>query len=787
MGASAEKSGKMATRKKALILTAIHSLYQLPTYSMFEKLFKFDAPAEIPTSEEQKEQQLASELQQVADLNDAMELGKLAANSPFTRVRQAAADIITDGPVLHELEKHSQDKAVQHIVREKLKAQKLQQQEQQAAQQSIESLCEKLEQLAKSSHSPLFKPQYQHLIHEWEAHQTAPHEVAKRTVMARFNNARSVCESILVQFAAEEKKLEEARQAEAALAAEQIANKAVWAQLAEDQQADQEQALVAKQAEEEKRKQHEKEQSLLERSLLEQIAAIETTLQQGTLANISKKLKSVQQKLDTLEKSRAQQHEGKVHLLVGRLNELRDWQSYAAMPKKQELCEKMQRLIGIDLPTKELSDAIHELQTQWQTLKGGGKEEEQKLWLEFKEAADKAYEPCKQFFGQQREVRTENLRQREKICSELELFASSYDWASHSNDSASWKAVDKIIETAKQEFHRFSPVDHKFQKAIKERYDTALKPIIEKVRDVQKKHEDEKKSLIDNAQKLLELPDVQTAIEQAKTLQQQWKTIGITRPREDQKLWQQFRTACDGVFARRNAQREQAHETLKQDLVKAEEICKQIEDLANLNDNELQKSRDQYQSLRQAFQSINNLHKDKQKRLFSRFYQACDRYQDQVGSIKKRQQQSSLQEAFRKAALCEQLETGASVEAIEAQWKSNLILGSDIENILNKRYANAQKISRGESSINLAENEKQRRTLLIRLEILLDKNSPEEDKSLRMSYQLSQLSNKGLSGKSVVTDKKAQTDALVLEWLGYGSAAGDVQAALQKRFEQLVK
>jgi len=754
---------------------------------MFEKLFQSVAPAELPVSEEQKEQQLANELQQVVNLQDAMELGKLAANSPFTRVRQAAADKIADATVLHELEKHSQDKAVQHMVREKLKVQKQQQQEQQAARHSIETLCEKLEQLAKSSHSPLFKPQYRHLCQEWEDHKTPFHEESKHRVLARFHNARSMCDAILVQFAEEEKKLEEARATEAALAAQQEASKALWTQLAEDQKADQEQALVAKQAEEEKRKQHEKEQSLLERSLLEQIAAIETTLQQGTLANISKKLKSVQQKLDSLEKSRAQQHEGKVHLLVGRLNELRDWQSYAAMPKKQELCEKMQRLIGSDLPPKELSDAIHELQTQWQTLKGGGKEEEQKLWLQFKEAADKAYEPCKQYFGQQREVRTENLRQREKICSELELFAASYDWASLGNDSANWKSVDKIIETAKQEFHRFSPVDHKYQKSIKERFDAALKPLIEKLRDIQKKHEGEKQQLIASAQKLLELPDVQAAIEQAKNLQQQWKTVGITRPREDQKLWQQFRIACDGVFARRNAQREEAQETLKQDLVKADDICKKIEDLASLPDSELQKSRDQYQTLRQTFQSINNLHKEKQKRLFSRFYQACDRYQDQVGSIKKRQQQSSLQEAFRKAALCEQLESGASVDVIEAQWKSDLVLGSDIESSLNKRYANAQKISRGEGSHNTAENEKQLRTILIRLEILLDKGSPEEDKALRMNYQLSQLSHKGLSGKSVVTDKKSQTDALVLEWLGCGSASVSVQAALQKRFEQLIK
>lgn len=666
----------------------------------------------------------------------------------------------------------------------KLKLQKQQLAEQQSAQQTIESLCEKLEQLGKSSHSPLFKPQYHHLNNSWEAHNDAAHEQAKRTMLARFNNARSVCESILVQFSEEEKRLENIRLAELHHAEEQEKHKIMWAQMAEEQKAEQQEAILKKQQEEEKLKQKEKEQSLLERSLLEQIAAIETALQQGTLANISKKLKSVQQKLDSLEKPRAQQHEGKVHLLLGRLNELRDWQSYAAMPKKQELCEKMQQLIGVSLPPKELSDAIRELQTQWQELKGGGREEEQKLWLQFKEAADKAYEPCKQHFGQQRETRNENLRQREKICSELEQFMAQYDWT-----KADWKSVNKIIETAKQEFHRFSPVDHKHQKTIKDRYDAALKPIIEKLREIQKHHEAEKQQLISRAQKLMEVSDIHAAMESAKTLQQQWKTIGITRAWEDQKLWQQFRSACDAVFARRDAQREQAQETLKQDLAKAEKLCKQIEELSRLDDSALQKSRDQYQNLRQDFQSISNLHKEKQKKFFSRFYQACDGYQEQVAGIKKRQQQSTLQEAFRKADLCGQLESGAlSASIAQEQWAAlTVTLTADYQSALEKRFATALKIANAEQKTDLSANEKQRRLILIRLEILLDKPSPEEDKALRMNHQLTLLSNKGLSAKPVVTDKKSQTDQLILEWLGCGSASADAQSALEKRFEQLIR
>jgi hypothetical protein len=54
---------------------------------------------------------------------------------------------------------------------------------------------------------------------------------------------------------------------------------------------------------------------------------------------------------------------------------------------------------------------------------------------------------------------------------------------------------------------------------------------------------------------------------QAKELQGHWQAIGITRHREDRKLWQAFRKACDGIFARR----EQENNRQKQAVVAADE------------------------------------------------------------------------------------------------------------------------------------------------------------------------------------------------------------------------
>jgi exonuclease SbcC len=754
---------------------------------MLEKFFKSDAEQKSADSQQQKEldaqKALEIEMRQLAELEDQTRLAELAIRSSYTKVRQGAAEKISDAHLLHDIEKNSQDKSVQHIVREKTKQQKQAVAEQQQAQQHIDDICHKLEQLAKSSHSPLFKQQYQHLLREWTEHNSALHQAAKTAQQSRFSQAQKANEAVLAEFAEEETRLQMLREAELTLAAEREAEKIISAASSKEEQEKQEQATLLKQQQNEQKetqkKQRDKEQNLLEQGLKGILSAIELALQEGHVNHAAKKLKNAQNKLEALDKKIAQHYENKLQLLHKQLVELRDWQGFAALPKKQELCEKMQQLAEIELPPQALADAIHDLQEQWRELKGGSQQEEQKLWLQFKEAADKAYEPCKQYFNQQRELRAENFRQRENICTELENYYQAYHW-----EQADWKAVEKITETAKNEFHRFAPVDHKKQAVIKERFDKALKPIIEKLRGEQKNHEGHKQQLIEQAKKLLESTDVRAAIEEAKKLQQQWKTAGITRPREDQKLWQQFRTVCDQIFAKRNAEKEQLLETVQQDIAKAEDFCKQIEALSALNDVELQQSRDQYQALRNQFLSLATLSKEKQQKLFRHFYKICDHYQERIAGIKDRKQRGVIDESFRKARLCEQLESGVAADSITSQWASDITLHAEHEAVLNKRYTQAQKIARAEASVDFAANEKQRRLILIQLEILHNRETPAQDKALRMDYQLKQLSG-GLGKK--VTDVKQQANALLLEWLGCGVGLTEYREQLQQRFDSLVK
>lgn len=73
----------------------------------------------------------------------------------------------------------------------------------------------------------------------------------------------------------------------------------------------------------------------------------------------------------------------------------------------------------------------------------------------------------------------------------------------------------------------------------------------EKRRSAFKEHRDKKEALIARAKELQDSSDWKNTTEALKKLQEQWKSVGSADPRDEQKLWQRFRSACDVFFQRK--------------------------------------------------------------------------------------------------------------------------------------------------------------------------------------------------------------------------------------------
>jgi hypothetical protein len=70
-------------------------------------------------------------------------------------------------------------------------------------------------------------------------------------------------------------------------------------------------------------------------------------------------------------------------------------------------------------------------------------------------------------------------------------------------------------------------------------------------KEVYEKNKTAKETIINDAKTLQDSSDWKLATEGIKKLQDKWKQVGGADPKEEQKLWQRFRSACDVFFQRK--------------------------------------------------------------------------------------------------------------------------------------------------------------------------------------------------------------------------------------------
>jgi len=289
------------------------------------------------------------------------------------------------------------------------------------------------------------------------------------------------------------------------------------------------------------------------------LTELDSALEDKQLKPAKQLLKNAQQITKKLDSRHQKPFVARMQLLQGQCNELSDWQGFATTPKQIALCEQMEHLAEQPIDPEAKAAHIKELQEEWKNLGGSS---DRLLWARFKQASDAAYEPCKAYFAAKSDLKHANLATRRLICQQLQEFVALADWS-----SIDWKVAERIHQTARQEWKAAWPVEFRDNRPLQKQFDELLKQLDAKLNDERQRNEALKQAIVASAEELISAEPLTDAMVQAKELQGHWQAIGITRHREDRKLWQAFRQACDAIFARR----EQENSRQKQAVVAADE------------------------------------------------------------------------------------------------------------------------------------------------------------------------------------------------------------------------
>jgi exonuclease SbcC len=480
------------------------------------------------------------------------------------------------------------------------------------------------------------------------------------------------------------------------------------------------------------------EQSL-KASLEELVGKLTGEIEAGTLKTAFSTLNEARQESKSLPENYVADLVKDLNREAARLAELRDWQTFATTPKREGLCEAMQALADNPIDPADQADRIKRLRSEWNELGPVSRSEDRRLADRFNALAEKAFEPCRAFFGEQAALRKSNLAERRKICDQLATYLGT-DWA-----RADKKAAEQILRTARDEWRRYHPVDRKSGQSLEENFEKLQGRLHELLKAEWESNLKLKQDIVDEASSLLASDaDFGDRVNGAKALQRRWREVGVTPRRPDQTLWREFRATCDAIFAARDEARQKSDRASQDAVEAANALVDEFEEVVGAS-NPADAAEGTLRGFRSRFAELPLLPERTQQGLQRRFDELARSYRNLLQNKARDAERSRLQQL----KLWDEA-VGAREAAERAGQDSD---GSLPDPVFDPRA----------QTINDELPLERLRALAIRAELLAGMESPASEGDLRMQIQVDRL-NAGMS--------QQQTDPEPLElagdWCGIG-------------------
>lgn len=188
---------------------------------------------------------------------------------------------------------------------------------------------------------------------------------------------------------------------------------------------------------------------------------MEQALETGDLPAADQALRALHGLVSIVKVNQKQQQQ--MQQAVLRLAELKDWQGFAELPKKQQLVAAMQQLVDQPLAIEVQAARIKQLQAEWQSL---NRQEHAHLWRQFQKLSDLAYAPCQVFYAQQKQQRLHNTQMRQALCEQMENYLANNPW-----QQADWVQVRATLQLAKQQWRAAFPVEKGGNRELSKRFE----------------------------------------------------------------------------------------------------------------------------------------------------------------------------------------------------------------------------------------------------------------------------------------------------------------------------
>ncbi len=172
-------------------------------------------------------------------------------------------------------------------------------------------------------------------------------------------------------------------------------------------------------------------------------------------------------------------------------------------------------------------------------------------WEEFREVSNKIHLRKSELSAQIEQEQSKNLELKNQIIAKIKEFANPQEKANHQF----WQNAIKKVEELRTDFLKIGGVPRKLSNQNWTEFKTGLRAFNAKKNEFykglkgnQQTNLEEKLKLIKTAQDNMQSEDWETTVPLFKKLQEDWKNIGHVPRSMTNKVWEDFRTACNTFF-----------------------------------------------------------------------------------------------------------------------------------------------------------------------------------------------------------------------------------------------
>jgi len=496
-------------------------------------------------------------------------------------------------------------------------------------------------------------------------------------------------------------------------------------------------------------------------------------LQKAERANST--LLSIMGNIPGLSEQRWQDVEKRLQRVRPQLRKLESWRHWGTTQARQELINQVTQLKAAGLSPEQLAKRIQQARDQWHDWDKSGDNAGKELWKAFDKACEEAYRPCIAHFEKLRQKRADNLGQRQAIIDSLNARFETTDWK-----QPDWRDIDKTISHARRDFYRIGNVDFRHRKPLARALDEVLEKFEEHLSRERTRSFRTREKLVADIEALAAVDNLRDALDQLEALKKHW-TITVVEKRElENRLWKRFQAACDATYRRRDAERNEQAAERDENLKQKQALIEELARTAAAGDGELLAHAATLARLQDRWQAIGWVPRNSENSLNSRWRAVQQQFSSALKAAESRARASGLDALARRAALCSRWEqavlAGSAIDAdgARADWDALPALAGAHAGAMEQRFRQA--LGRPDDAA-LARNLAAKRAACLRLEVLLELESPKECQAERMAFQVERL-NASLKKELGAQDTP---EDLLLAVLTTGAVPADAAGTIEER------